>query len=184
LLVVPRGSAELRLNRLPTSLARTLAFIRGDTQATRLCGQDDAPCLPQRGGTSPACPHFDQRASAPPHRRVGWPRRPSGVKISTNPSSGRSASPDSQKTSPRRREWSVAEARSSSHRPPIRDVARQARVGGRSQHLTTLRRPRYETCEKCDSRKQGDGLHARIWPDVLCLIRAKPFSQRPQSRAG
>jgi hypothetical protein len=28
----------------------------------RLCGQDDAPCLPQHGGTSPACPRIDRRA--------------------------------------------------------------------------------------------------------------------------
>ncbi len=56
---------HLVVQRIEKAVQGCRARVPRPVQATRLCGQDDAPCLPQRGGTSPACPHFDQRASAP-----------------------------------------------------------------------------------------------------------------------
>jgi len=53
---------HLVVMRLDETIQRCRARIPRPNQATRLCGQDDAPCLPQLGRTSPACPHFDQQA--------------------------------------------------------------------------------------------------------------------------
>jgi hypothetical protein len=53
---------HLVVQRIEKAVQGCPARVPRPVQATRLCGQDDAPCLPQRGGTSPACPHIDQRA--------------------------------------------------------------------------------------------------------------------------
>ena len=50
---------HLVVQRLEKAVQGCRARVPRPVQATRLCGQDDAPCLPQRGGTSTACPHFD-----------------------------------------------------------------------------------------------------------------------------
>ena len=58
---------HLVVQRIEEAVQGCRARVPRPVQATRLCGQDDAPCLPQRGGTSPACPHIDQRARMSPH---------------------------------------------------------------------------------------------------------------------
>jgi hypothetical protein len=43
---------HLVVQRIEKAVQGCPARVPRPVQATRLCGQDDAPCLPQRGGTS------------------------------------------------------------------------------------------------------------------------------------
>ena len=48
---------HLVVQRLEKAAEGCRARVPRPIQVSRLCGQDDAPCLLQRGGTPPACPH-------------------------------------------------------------------------------------------------------------------------------
>jgi len=60
----PRDFVEERVKK---TVQGCRARVPRPIQATRPCGQDDAPCLPQLGRASPACPQIDQRARMSPH---------------------------------------------------------------------------------------------------------------------
>ena len=83
----PPTAPQLVVQRIEKAVQGCPAGVPRPVQATRLCGQGDAPCLPQRGGTSEhdliltkgqACYLIGERGG-----RVGYPLRSTDLNRST-----------------------------------------------------------------------------------------------------
>jgi hypothetical protein len=64
---VPPTAPHVLVQRIEKAVQGRRARVSRPVKPSRLCGGDDAARLPQRGGTSPACPHIARRRGVPPH---------------------------------------------------------------------------------------------------------------------
>jgi len=150
---------HLVVHRIEKAVQGCSARVPRPKQASRLCGQDDSPCLPQRGGTSPACPHIDQRARISPHLPA-WsmssagPDLPQPRRITASPASAGSEmaaespvaptySPPADRPAVARPRWSPTGdhvafiANAGSEEEPVRQVFALPIDGGEARVITS-----------------------------------------------